>query len=524
MAHLWVRDEDGWGAQRLSDAGIDLAGPLTRQANASEHPATPAHAARLIRTYVASAQTWALVASPSSTLRVNGRTPPAGLCVLDDRDEIRCGAEKLYFSTETLASVEPFPGSDRPVFCGRCRQLIEPDSPSVRCPSCGVWYNQSVDLPCWTYAEKMHILRSGHRSRRGFLVDSGGSMTPTNSHHIVVAGAGGNTGSHLLPHLARMANVARLTLVDPDIYEQSNLPVQNIESHDLGQAKVEAQAFKLRRINPSLELIALQQRVEDVPRGQLQSDLMLSCLDSKVSRQYLNETAWRLSTPWFDCGVLGSQNLVRVNAYIPAQDAPCIECGWGHDEYATLEQEYLCGASGRTFPTMASSALGALAASMIVIEVAKFLRDEPAAPLAGRQLVFDAEHHIVQVTALRRNPWCRFDHRSWMVEPWKCRLETTTVSHALAELGSLRVEGHRFVAELICPGCSRRIVGLRLNRPLARCPECNRRMVTAGFGALERLDSTSVNGSSHLTLAQIGLLPGDIVSCGTRHRRIVEAA
>jgi hypothetical protein len=49
-------------------------------------------------------------------------------------------------------------------------------------------------------------------------------------------------------------------------------------------------------------------------------------------------------------------------------------------------------------------------------------------------------------------------------------------------------------------------------------------MVTAGFGAIERLDSTTANGSSKLTLAQIGLQPGDIVCAGARHRRIVEAA
>jgi len=348
-------------------------------------------------------------------------------------------------------------------------------------------------------------------------------VTPVKTHHIVVAGAGGNTGSHLLPHLTRMANVEKLTLVDPDIYEPANLSVQNIESRDVGRPKVEAQADKLRRINPSLEVIALRQRIEDVPRAGLLCDLMLSCLDSKASRQNLNETAWRLTTPWFDCGVLGSQNLVRVNAYVPAQDSPCLDCGWGHDEYATLEQEYLCGAGARAFPTRSSSALGALAASLMAIEVAKFLRDVSAVPLAGRQLVLDAEHHIIQMSSLRRNPWCRFDHRSWMIEPWNCRPESTTVGHALAELGCLRIEGHRFVAELICPGCSRRQDGLRLNRPLARCPECNRRMVTAGFGAMDRLDSTSINGSSHLTLAQIGLLPGDIVSCGTRHRRIVEA-
>ena len=47
---------------------------------------------------------------------------------------------------------------------------------------------------------------------------------------IVVAGAGGNTGSHLLPHLARMSGMGRLTLVDPEFYEAGNVAVQNIES------------------------------------------------------------------------------------------------------------------------------------------------------------------------------------------------------------------------------------------------------------------------------------------------------
>lgn len=41
---------------------------------------------------------------------------------------------------------------------------------------------------------------------------------PKETNHVVVAGAGGNTGSHLLPHLARMSWISRLTLVDPEFY------------------------------------------------------------------------------------------------------------------------------------------------------------------------------------------------------------------------------------------------------------------------------------------------------------------
>ena len=346
--------------------------------------------------------------------------------------------------------------------------------------------------------------------------------------HIVVAGAGGNTGSHLLPHLARMAATVRLTLVDPEFYEPSNLTAQSIDCLDVDRPKVMVQAEKMRRIHPRIDVIALQQRIEDVPRGLLKSDLLVSCLDSKAARQSVNEIAWRLNTPWVDCGVLGSQNLVRVNAYVPSEDSPCIECSWGHSEYSLLEQEYLCGGNGAGYPTMASSALGALAAALTGIEIEKLLRGEVAGSVVSMQLIFDAEHHTVQLTAGRRNPWCRFDHRCWVVEPWNCQPKTTTVGAALQLLGSLQVEGHRFVKELTCPGCGHREKSLRLNRPLTRCPACDRRMASCGFGSLERIDSSLVGEHLDLTLAEIGLCAGDIVSGGGKHRRmhhrILEAA
>jgi molybdopterin/thiamine biosynthesis adenylyltransferase len=357
-------------------------------------------------------------------------------------------------------------------------------------------------------------------------MDTGGGLMQMEGRHIVVAGAGGNTGSHLLPHLARMAGVTRLTLVDPDFYEPANVKVQNIDLVDVDRPKVVAQAEKLRRIRPDLgnsglDVVAMQERIEDVPRGLLMCDLIVSCLDSRGARQHVNEIAWRLNRPWIDCGILGSQNLVRVNTYAPSQDAPCLECSWGHDEYAVLEQEYLCGAkSGAAYPTMASSALGAMAASLMAIEIAKLLHGDPAAPIIAQQILVDAEHHSMRVSSSRRNPWCRFDHRSWHVEPWDCRPDTTTVATALNALGALQVEGHRFTCELVCPGCGRLEMSLRLNRPLARCPLCNRRMVSSGFGSLDRLDLNFAQKYSDLTLAQIGLRAGDIVTGGSQHHRI----
>ncbi len=342
--------------------------------------------------------------------------------------------------------------------------------------------------------------------------------------HIVVAGAGGNTGSHLLPHIARSPLVTRLTLIDPDSYETANLAVQNIDAADLGLPKVVAQAARLARIRPGLAIAPIQSRVEDVPRGLLRCDLFISCLDSRAARQNLSEIAWRLGVPLIDCGVLGGQNLARITTWTPAPDSPCLECAWDPADYALLDQEYLCGAERRTaLPTGASSALGALAGSLVALELARFLCGETLPP--ARQAIFDAEHHVVQTTHERRNSECRFDHAIWHIDPWPASPSTTTLAQALRELGALRLEGHRFVSELVCPGCGRREnLGLRLNRPQARCANCDRRMASAGFGALDHLDSTLAAPFVHLTLDQLGIHSGDIVSGDRGHRQIVEAA
>jgi len=97
-------------------------------------------------------ESWALAADSGTAARINGALVVAGLGVLSDRDELRVnGSASMYFSTERLAVVEPFHGSGTPVCCGRCRQQLSEGDPAVRCPGCGVWYNQSAEYPCWTY-------------------------------------------------------------------------------------------------------------------------------------------------------------------------------------------------------------------------------------------------------------------------------------------------------------------------------------------------------------------------------------
>ena len=72
----------------------------------------------------------------------------------------------------------------------------------------------------------------------------------TGERSVVVVGAGGNIGSHLVPHLARMQLLDSVTLIDNDVYEASNLQTQDVTPRDVGKRKTAVQARRLKRIRP----------------------------------------------------------------------------------------------------------------------------------------------------------------------------------------------------------------------------------------------------------------------------------
>jgi len=100
---------------------------------------------------------WALVWRRDLVVRINGRRHGLGLRVLRHRDEIRIGdGDPVFYSTETLPVVIPFPGAGEPVFCTRCQLALEPGQPVVRCPGerCGggyYYHAQEGQRDCFNY-------------------------------------------------------------------------------------------------------------------------------------------------------------------------------------------------------------------------------------------------------------------------------------------------------------------------------------------------------------------------------------
>lgn len=342
---------------------------------------------------------------------------------------------------------------------------------------------------------------------------------------IVVAGAGGNIGSHLLPHLARMAEVERVVLIDRDVYESRNVANQDIVLRDVEKPKVLVQARRLAEIRPSLEVNAIHAPVESPPLGVWRADLIVACLDSRAARQVVNERAWRLGVPWVDSGVLGLESLARVNVYAPADGAPCLECAWSDEDYRLIERPYPCGGpAGAPAPNGASSALGALAAAMLALECQEMLAGEIACAAVGRQATFNARWHRLTVTSFRRNPRCRFDHAAWRIEPLRCDTRAKRVADLLALAETIRVPGQRFVQRLVCPACcgEKRLFSLdgSIDERTRRCSACRRPMAAPGFDIVESLDRGLPAEVRNRTLDEAGLRYGDVIQAGDRYFEI----
>lgn len=348
---------------------------------------------------------------------------------------------------------------------------------------------------------------------------------PSAGKHLLVFGAGGNIGSHLVPLLARLPSVTRLTLVDFDRYEERNLRSQAITPADISQPKARVQARRARRINPKLEVVAIVDRLEHVPLGCLRGDVILAGLDSKESRRCANEVAWRLGVPWIDAGVEPSLMLARVNVYLPAADQPCLECAWGERDYAELATVHPCDAGvAKTPATNSPACLGALAASLAAIECQKLIAGQAAAVLIGRQVVIEAATHRQFVTSFRYNSTtCRFNHAIWKISSLRRTPQEFSIgaflklAHQSNGSASLAFGGQPLVKRLRCPGCGFRRQVFRLQSRLRRadrsCERCGREMLSAGFHMKTRLSRADLGpGDADRSLASLGLRAGDVIS------------
>lgn len=348
--------------------------------------------------------------------------------------------------------------------------------------------------------------------------------SPPKYDSLVVVGLG-NIGSHAVPLLASLPGIARVCLNDFDKYESGNLGFQPITPRDLGRAKAKVQARILRRIRPDLAVTTHVCRFEEVPLGILRESIILSCVDSRASRQAINRTAFALGIPWIDAA-LAREGSVRARIHLPGRSA-CLECGWGPRDYELLEQRLPCaGAGSAPAATAAAPELGAIAAGLQISLCRRLNTDAAAADaLADRQWFFDVSSGRGWTGLYAPNPACRLDHTPWAITVLRSGSIDMPMRDALALAGAepgenaLFAPGQVFVCRMRCPKCRNvRRARWRLSGRLAKrlCDACGAPMLSAVMDTETQL--TMRNASAAVLqepLARRGFVAGDLFSVST---------
>ncbi len=207
----------------------------------------------------------------------------------------------------------------------------------------------------------------------------------------------GGLGVPALWSLAR-AGALRLTLVDPDPVELSNLARQVIyRSRDIGVSKVDAAARWMGERFPDIKVERHAVALDPSNAARLigAHDFVIDATDSPVAKFLINDTCIAARTPFVYGGVVGMTG--QAMTVIPGETA-CIRCVF---ETPPDEDEIQsCREAGIVGPV--AGAIGEMQAG----EAMRALRAQKPL-LSGKILTYDASGPSrVRITAVGPRPGC----------------------------------------------------------------------------------------------------------------------
>ena len=212
---------------------------------------------------------------------------------------------------------------------------------------------------------------------------------------VLLLGAGG-LGSPTALYLAA-AGVGTIGIVDDDVVDLSNLQRQVIHSTDrLGVPKTESAAEAIRALNPDVEVVGYQTRLDasnimEIIEGW---DVIVDGVDNFPTRYLLNDASVRLKIPVVSAAILGFEGQLSVFA---PYEGPCYRCLFRQPPPAELAPS--CGANG---------VLGVLPGTMGLLQATEVIKLIIGAgePLIGRLLMYDALEATFTELKVRRDPDC----------------------------------------------------------------------------------------------------------------------
>jgi molybdopterin/thiamine biosynthesis adenylyltransferase len=236
------------------------------------------------------------------------------------------------------------------------------------------------------------------RYSRHILLDQIGieGQEKINLAHALVIGAGG-LGSPAAFYLAS-AGVGKITLVDDDAVDLTNLQRQILHTTErVGQPKVSSAKQTLQQINPEIQVIALQERVDAERLAELLQDvsIVLDCCDNFSTRHAINAACVNQAVPLISGAAISFDGQISV---FDARDAnsPCYACLFPPTDKF---EETMCSSMGVFAP------LVGIIGSMQAAEALKVIMGIGQS-LSGRLLLLDAQHMEWTAIKVARNPAC----------------------------------------------------------------------------------------------------------------------
>lgn len=212
---------------------------------------------------------------------------------------------------------------------------------------------------------------------------------------VLVIGAGG-LGSPALYYLAA-AGVGTLGIADADTVAVANLHRQILyATPDVGKAKVDVAAGKLRALNPDVTVIEHRAAADETNVDALIAgyDLVVDAPDNFATRYLVNDACWRAGKPLVEGAVLGFSGMLMT---ILPPKTPCYRCLYPNPPAdGAAPSAASVGIIG-----MAPGVIGSLQA----LEAVKVLLGV-GTPLGGRVLFFDGLDQDFEEMKLERNPDC----------------------------------------------------------------------------------------------------------------------
>ncbi len=200
--------------------------------------------------------------------------------------------------------------------------------------------------------------------------------------HALVIGAGG-LGSPAALFLGS-AGVGRITLVDPDTVDLTNLQRQIAHAADrVGQPKVDSARAAVAALNPGVQVQALAARADAALLDRLLADcdVVLDCSDNFDTRQAVNAACVRHRVPLVSGSAIRFDG--QLSVFDPRQAAsPCYACLFPPSQ---APEEVRCATMGVFAPLV--GVIGSLQAA----EALKLLAGT-GEPAVGRLLMLDGLH------------------------------------------------------------------------------------------------------------------------------------